>query len=319
MRHYLTPIAVLGASCVLCTSALANGFGDLNIGAVAEVRGGYVLFDQDAGNTDVMEDTGRFGGLLQADLMLQNIFPGSGLSLQGDLEGDFNFTGPGGGTGIFAPEHLMQAGGHLNWRDGEAGHMLGFFGGAAWVGIPNESSSNKTEETGYVLGGEAQANIDRFSIFAQGGIFWSSGNDSETMDDGWFISGGGMFFPMPDTMVRARFLYGMGDNNEPGSSSAKHDFDILGWDARLQHGVPADRLPLPVSLFVAYNGLHVDQEETGTPGGGTNDFITEHVILGGISLSLRTGTLQNTYQRRMAPAVPVDMSRAMGYTSDIVD
>jgi len=182
----------------------------LVVGGEVESFSGIMFYDGDGDEVDLEDDDHQLVSGLTGRV---NLPLGDNLSVQ--MDGEFEYTS-NALTGSRQAElfsHSFLAGGHLSWRDPNAGLIGGFaaFGGGA---ADDEGGDGPRNFSFYAIGGEGQFYADDFTFYVQGGyIDGATDNslpviDSDALRDAVFGRGIVRWFMDPDTRLQAEIAYG---------------------------------------------------------------------------------------------------------------
>jgi opacity protein-like surface antigen len=155
-------------------------------------------------------------------------------------------------------------------------------------------------------------NFTNAALALQGGYLDSESEDGEHFNDAWFVRGiGQVFFNDGRTMLQGdiAFTQGTQDYDEPGDDP--DDMDLVAWGLELEHAPDVHLGGGAMSLFAAYQGLHMveasDDDE--------DDKITDHTVM--LGLKFRFGAMTpGERERATAPDLP-NVGRWLGATPAI--
>lgn len=148
---------------------------------------------------------------------------------------------------------------HVSYRN-PSSYLLGVFGGAGRLDYVQEHLAD------FWYGGlEAQYYFDQATLYGQAGYLTSDDVHNDGLHNAWFMRGVGRYFWSDYSMAQAEIAYVDGEQDTD-------DQDMYGvsWGLRVEHQF----MPVPVSLFAAYEGNYFENEDSGDDG----DF-TEHSFL----------------------------------------
>lgn len=199
-------------------------------------------------------------------------------------------------------DNSVQGGGHLAWTDGS--YLFGAFGGVG--------RAEATDEYGnyYLAGVEGKVNFTNASLALQAGYIRVFGHDDgEMFDKAPFVRGiGQVFFNDGRTMLQGDLAYAQGTQDFDSSSSAQDDLDIYSWGLELEHAPNIQFASGTLSLFAAYEGLHLVEDSDGSGA----DKITDHTLRAGIKFRFGASTPFDR-ERATAPDLP-NVGRWQGAT-----
>ena len=164
-------------------------------------------------------------------------------------------------------EHSIGAAAHLSYRD-PTSHLIGVFGGVSHAAVGHEGGEN-ADTTGWFIGGEGQLYRDQNTFYVQAGFFDggdSSDDSANILADTFFIRGQFRHYFSENFRAALDAAYAVGQVDEEDNT------DLIDWGAELEYK-PDE---LPVSLFVTYEGLDLDQNPA------EDDTLTEHVFKVGL-------------------------------------
>ena len=263
-----------------------------------DVWGGYLWRGGDAISDDEVPDFPLLGGGALAAVPLGE----TGL-LQFELDGEAGFYGDGGDIDdTYAGS--MTTGAHFAWIN--ESHLLGVFGGVGKTFNVDDNDDDDQNATHYFAGLEGKMNFDMASLALQGGYLGSNGEDAEHFDDALFVRGiGQVFFNDGHTMLQGDVAYANGTQDY--DSDEAEDLDVYAWGAELEHALNMGIGGGAVSLFAAYDGLHLDEAD--------GEALTDHTVRLGFKLRVGAMTPQ---EREMltAPDLP-NVGRWLGATPAI--
>ena len=193
-------------------------------------------------------------------------------------------------------------GGHLAFTTDR--YLLGGFGGVGRTAILNQGGSSEHSATHWFGGGEAKVHFSMASLAAQGGYIDSQATNHEVFADAWFARGiGQLFINGGQTMIQGDVAYFDGTQDANDAPAFQNDITGVVWGAEFEHGLSANLGGAAASVFVAYEGIHLDEE---------GDEITDHTVRGGFKI--RLGAM-SPYDREhnTAPDMP-NVGRWMGAT-----
>lgn len=261
-----------------------------------DVWGGYLWRGGDAISGDEVEDFPLMGGGALAGIPLGE----SGL-LQLELDGEAGFYGSGDVDDTYAGS--VTTGAHFAWIN--ESYLLGVFGGVGKTFNVDDDDDDDQNATHYFAGLEGKMNFDVASLALQGGYLGSNGDDAEHFDDALFVRGiGQIFFNDGHTMLQGEAAYANGTQDYDGSGD---DLDLYAWGAELEHALNVGIGGGALSLFAAYDGLHLDEAD--------GESLTDHTVR--LGFKIRTGAM-TPQEREMhtAPDLP-NAGRWLGATPAI--
>lgn len=218
---------------------------------------------------------------------------GDNLSLQTDVEFEYSSTALTEGRQDDLFSHSFLAGGHISWRDPNAGLFGGFaaFGGGA---ADNNTGDATRNFSFYAVGGEAQFYVDNLTFYLQGGYIDGATEDtveavdSDALRDAFFGRGIVRWFMGPDSRWQAEIAYVDGDVDFDDDDFDSANQTIVEWGLRYDTVIR----DLPVvgdkSVFIGYRGAHFDKA-----GDDSAEFV-DHTIMVGFTHRFGTETILDT-------------------------
>ncbi len=254
---------------------------------------GYWFMDDDQGNPDPEEkEDFTFGVDAKARF---NMF--DAWSIQADLSAD----GVDGDGNDFYHGGLL-GGGHLSWSDQETFLLGGFAAGG--------SGDTQNDEHFWLAGAEAQIYFDTFTLYGQAGYFDAreGGGDvnavpRDAFHNAWFGRIVGRYFFSPNDRLQGEFSYADGEQD-----TDDQNMDVFSWGARFDHQIVDN-----MAVFAAYNGGFFENHG----GNGDNGSFYDHVIRGGISISLGRPDLLSV--DRTGPNLDMPWAGRWAASGNIVD
>ena len=237
----------------------------LMLTGVVEVYGDYSFVDRASGeavgtfkNSGDLDDYPEVGGSVRVSIPFADRF-----SAQIDLDGEIRvFDEDDADNDHYLGSYAGTV--HLSYRN-PSDYLLGVFGGAGRLDFVDENL------TDFWYGGvEAQYYLDQATLYAQVGYIGSDDVDDNGLDDAWFVRGVGRYFLSDYSMAQAELAYFDGKQDFDGK-----DMYGVSWGLRAEHQF----MPVPVSLFVAYEGNYFDNHDDA--GFSDNGKFVEHSFLVG--------------------------------------
>lgn len=260
-----------------------------------DLWGGYLWRDGNAIGDDEVDDFPLFGGGALAGIPLGE----SGL-LQIEFDGEGSFYGDNGDVDDTYAGSLTT-GAHLAWIN--ESYLLGIFGGVGKTFNVDDDDEDDQNATHYFAGLEGKMNFDMASLALQGGYIGSDSDDAEHFDDALFVRGiGQIFFNDGRTMLQGDVAYANGTQDYDASSADQDDLDLYAWGAELEHAPDMDIGGGALSLFAAYEGLHLVE----------NEKLTDHTVRIGFKIRFGATTPQER-EMATAPDLP-NVGRWLGAT-----
>ncbi|MFP3942516.1 MAG: hypothetical protein ACLFWF_01390 [Alphaproteobacteria bacterium] len=261
---------------------------------VLELGAGWLFTDVGAGtgpdpddnNFPLIEGAGRANVPLSDDW-----------ALQFDAEGLAAF--PSRDDGEDNLQTAFSGAAHVNWRQPD--HAIGILG---HIGTVTGGELEKINF--YNLGGEALYNWTDFTVLGQAGYFWADDdNNDDVMDEAWWVRGVGRFYAGADTRVQFEGAYGDGEERNSGGI----DVTAISWGARIDHSVSGG----PVAFFLSYAGNHMDNDDS------ADNYLTDHTVLAGLRIHFGdAGSLKESDRNGPSFDTP-DVTRWVGWTSEVVE
>lgn len=183
--------------------------------------------------------------------------------------------------------HSYLIGGHINWRNSQAG-LLGVF-----VGAGDAGGGFNTAVRHVVAGGEGQLYWNQLTLYVQGGYDTKVGDppSSHLNAHAWFVRGTGRYFFLPNTMVEGTVLYASGEiEYDPTfipASGPTNPFKTWLWEAKLEHRFTAT----PLAAFVKYRGSRTEFDPIVFGVQSDTLKVTDQRVLLGLKLLMGSDTL----------------------------
>jgi len=217
----------------------------------ADIWGGYYFLGNSSGNADDNGD--QAFGAIGGDATYQTGI-GSNYILQLGLQAGYNAVGDGGDDdqstgGGQASVHVLHSSG------------LGVFGGAGLTAYESEPTSGL-----WFAGAEYLYQFGSGDVALQAGFFDTGSEPGQQMRNAWFVNMAPRFVISDTTSVGAHAGVAFGDTQNSGT-------EVYSWGLSLKHDLGS----YPASVFVAYDGMAVDDVEANAD---------EHIVKAGLSFSL---------------------------------
>jgi hypothetical protein len=259
MKKFLLAATVLSAAGLFSPVAfgadLAPVAEESQFGLTADIWGGYYFLggsNGDADDDDNQEDFPAMGADASVIFGVSDEF-----LLQGTAQGALNFLGS-------ADDDQMESG----WQiAAHAMHGSGFgvFGG--YGGAEYDDNDEDTTDL-WFLGAEYLYDFDSGDILLQAGYLDSNLDDNATLADAWFVRAAPSFNVSESVAMGLHAGYADGEMDSVGENGY-----VVSWGASLDYALDS----MPLTLFVAYDGLYVDGEDASAD---------EHQVKAGIQISL---------------------------------
>ncbi|MGE3366776.1 MAG: hypothetical protein AB7I34_25410 [Rhizobiaceae bacterium] len=193
-------------------------------------------------------------------------------------------------------------GGHLSWRDPDAG-LFGIFGGAGSADDGEVDSDG--DDISFMLGAEAQLYLDQFTFYVQGG--WADfemDEEEEGFTDAWFVRGVGRYFFSEDFLFQAEVAYGETPHYVDGDSKG----EVWNWGALAKMRIAESS---PVYGTLEYRGGYYEETEVDA------EAVEEHAFLVGLSVAFGVTSLWENDRRGATLDTPMLPARAAAWTGSV--
>lgn len=294
MKNLIASSAMALALVVSANSASAADFEPedvirgLVVSGEVETFSGVMFYDGDGADAEADEDYQFVSGVAgRLSLPL-----GDNLSLQTDVEVEYSSTALSDGRQDDMFAHSFLGGGHLSWRDPNAGLFGGFaaFGGGA--SDDNGDDDGTRNFSFYAVGAEGQFYVDNFTFYVQGGYLDGASDsalpiiDSDSLRDAFFGRGVVRWFMDPDTRLQGEIAYADGDVDEFQPSG----MTIVEWGVRYDTVIRDLPILGDKSVFIGYRGAHFDKDNAS----GDEAEFTDHTVMVGFTHRFGTQSIQET-------------------------
>ena len=205
------------------------------------------------------------------------------------------------------PQAAHMFGGHLSWRDPEAG-LLGIFAGAGIGYVKEDGGDDDGDGIGVVAGIEGQIYLDNVTLYAQAG--WGNiqvdSDPDEGFDDGLFVRGVTRYFVSENFLLQVEGSYGWVDEYTNGDQTG----EIWNWGALGKIGL-SDLMPI-------YGTLEYRGGFYGVHGGGAGaQSAFENVLLIGLDFAFGAPSLFDNDRRGATLDMPMLPARAAAWTQTV--
>ena len=227
-------------------------------------------------------------------------------SFSGQLDGQGEFYDRSTAD-TFDPEGAFVVGGHLSWRDPEAG-LLGIFAGAGMGYAPSDGGDDAGDEIGVLAGVEGQFYLDNVTLYAQAGwgdIIMDS-DPHEGFDNGWFARGVVRYFFSENFLLQGEIAYGWVDEYTDGNEAG----DIWNWGVLGKIGLSDS---MPIYGTVEYRGGHYREHG----GGDEAKSVYENALLIGLDFAFGAPSLFDNDRRGATLDTPMLPVRAAAWAQSV--
>lgn len=260
----------------------------LVVGGEVETFSGVMFYDGDGDEVDLEDGDHQFVSGVTGRLSLPL---GDNLSLQTDVEVEYSSTALTDGRQDDMFAHSFLAGGHISWRDPNAGLFGGFaaFGGGA---SDDNGGDGPRNFSFYAVGGEGQFYADNFTFYGQGGYIDGASDaalpviDSDALRDAFFGRGVVRWFMDPDSRLQGEIAYVDGDVDEGDPSG----MTIVEWGVRYDTVIRDLPILGDKSVFIGYRGAHFDKDDASDD----EAEFTDHTVMVGFTHRFGTQSIQET-------------------------